>query len=245
MFRFAKLGIVSLCLSAIMIPTTRADEAKTDSVLSTLSVLPDRRKEQFQSSPGYALFPYPYSLPGIGQGLSLVGGAMNIANTYIDTYGLLFSGDVKGGAVGVRDVHIVPRTLIFEAGISDISKAVIRSYSERGMNTEKDDYRLLEISDSKYYGGRVTATFLDRRFELFGAWYKGGSKLKNIRDKDGTVIVEAENASRELSHTTSIGTRIDLTDDYADPRRGVRLEISGFWTPRVNLALTSTSWTTA
>ena len=42
---------------------------------------PDRRKSQFETVFGYALFPYPYSLPGIGQGLGLVGGAMNISDT--------------------------------------------------------------------------------------------------------------------------------------------------------------------
>ena len=32
------------------------------------SWVPDRRKSQFETTFGYALFPYPYSLPGIGQG---------------------------------------------------------------------------------------------------------------------------------------------------------------------------------
>jgi len=190
------------------------------------SIIPDRRKDQFQTSYGYALFPYPYSLPGIGQGLGLVGGAMNIANTTTDAYGIIFGGDVQGAAGGVADIHIIPKTLIFDTGFGALSKATIQSYSQRGMNTDKNDYRLLEFQDTQYYGGRLTATFFDRRFELYGAWYEGSMKLNSIRDKDGTVIVEAQNAERSRGRNTLFGTRVDLTDDYGDPRRGIRLDVT-------------------
>ena len=40
------------------------------------------------------------------------------------------------------------------------------------------------------------------------------------------MIVEAHDASRRRSHTTIFGTRIDLTDDYDDPRRGGRLAVT-------------------
>jgi outer membrane protein assembly factor BamA len=195
------------------------------------SVLPDRRKEQFQKSYGYALFPYPYSLPGIGQGLGLVGGMMNFADTYMDAYGMIFGGDVQGIAGGLADIHFIPRTLIFDTGFGMLSKATIQSYSQRGMNTDKNDYRLLYFEDTQYYGGRLTATFFDRRFEVYGAYYEGSMKLNSIQDKDGTVLVEAQDAPRQRGSTSLIGTRIDLTDDYGDPRRGVRLDVTGSWTP--------------
>jgi len=230
MLKIIKQCFMTLCLFTILVPVPvmSAEGEATDSVFS---YLPDRRKEQFQTSPGYAFFPYPYSLPGIGEGISLVGGVMNIANTHTDAYGLIFAGDVEGIAAGVGGIHIIPRRLILEVGYSTLSKATIQSYSERGMNTDKNDYRLLEIDDSEWYGGRMTATFLDRRFELYGAWYEGASKLDSIRDKDGNVIIEAQDASRERGHTILIGTRVDLTDDYADPRRGVRLDINRSSTP--------------
>ena len=228
MFKTIRQCVITLCLFTTLIPVAGAEEESSDSIFSHF---PDRRKEQFQTSPGYALFPYPYSLPGIGEGIGLVGGAMNIANTYTDAYGLIFSGDVEGIAVGMSGINLIPRRLIVELGYSSLSKATIRSYSERGMDTGKNDYRLLEIDDSKWYGGRMTATFLDRRFELYGAWYEGASKLSSIRDKDGNVIIEAQDATRERGHTTLIGTRLDLTDDYADPRRGARFDISRSTTP--------------
>ena len=203
-------------------------------VLSTLAeaaMVPDRRKNQFATDYGYALFPYPYSLPGIGTGLGLVGGASNIAGTHTDAYGMAFGGDITGLALGVADVHVLPKTLILDTGLGSISSATIQSYSSRGMNTNKHDYSNIELADMLYYGSRLTATFVDRRFELYGAYYQGQSQVKSIREPDGTVIIETQNAPVTRGHVTLLGTRVDLTDDYADPRRGMRLDIGRSLTP--------------
>ena len=210
---------------------TKSPKESSNAATSVSSVLIDRRKEQFETSPAYAVFPMPYSLPGIGKGISLVGGAMNIANTYTDAYGIVYTGDVQGAAVGVADIHIVPRTLILDVGAGEVNKASIQSYSQRGMNTDKNNYLLIGLDNAEYYGGRLTATFFERRFEMYGAWYGGASKLKDIRDKDGNIIVQSQNTPRRSSHTTILGTRIDLTDDYDDPRRGGRFVVTRSATP--------------
>jgi len=193
--------------------------------------VPERRKSQFANDFGYALFPYPYSLPGIGYGIGLVGGAMNIAGTYTDVYGMFFTGDVQGTALGIGDIHIIPRTLILEIGLGAINKVTVQSYGQRGMNTDKNDYRLLELGDTDYYGGRLTATFFDRRFEIYGAIYAGGGKLKNIRNKDGDVIIPVQDPPRSYGHTWLVGSRLDLTNDYADPRRGFRFDVTRTTSP--------------
>lgn len=221
--------VVFFVLSLVTLPALGVFAEASD-----LSVAPDRRKSQFSKEFGYAVFPYPYSLPGIGSGLSLVGGAMNIADTYTDAYGLVFTGDVKGAAFGVGDIHIIPRTLILEIGYGTLSKVTIQSYGQRGMNTDKNDYRLLELGDTEYYGGRMTATFFDRRFEIYGAIYAGESKLKSIRDKDGNTIIEAQDPSRQYNYTWLAGTRLDLTDDYQDPRKGFRIDVTRTTTPPKN-----------
>jgi len=195
------------------------------------SYLIDRRKDQFQKSYGYALFPYPYSLPGMGSGLGVVGGIMNVADTYTDVYGIVFAGDIKGASGGVADVHLIPKTLILDSGFGTVSAATIQSYSKRGMNTDKNDYRLIEFGDMEYYGARMTATFFDRRFEVYGARYEGGGRLKSIRDKDGNVIVEAQDSPKARGYTMMAGTRLDLTDDYGDPRRGLRIDVTRSQTP--------------
>jgi len=233
MYRVIIACFISFYLFATTLPSVAAEEQQgvEDVNASRPFYFIDRRKEQFSKSPGYAVFPYPYSLPGVGSGVGLVGGSMNIADTYTDAYGIWLGGEVEGVAVGVADLHIIPRRLILDLGYSDISKVQVMSFSGRGMDTDENDFRLLDLSDTVYYGGRLTATFFDRRFEVYGGWYKGASQLDSIRDKDGHIIVDAQNADRERVTTNILGTRLDLTDDYADPRRGVRLNISRFSTP--------------
>ncbi len=225
MLKNAQLFLIAASLVCLTASFASAED------LEKYSAIPDRRKEQYQKSYGYALFPYPYSLPGIGKGIGLVGGMMNVADTYTDVYGIVFGGEIKGVSAGVADVHIIPKTLILDTGFGTVSAATIQSYSKRGMTTEKNDYRLIEFGDMEYYGGRLTATFLERRFEVYGALYEGGGKLKSIRDKDGNIIVESQNSPKEHGRTTMIGTRIDLTDDYGDPRRGFRFDMTRSMSP--------------
>jgi len=217
--------LLAACAAWVFIPLSHAEDDAAQ------AGVPERRKPQFVKDFGYALFPFPYSLPGIGSGLSLVGGAMNIADSYTDVYGIVFNGDVGGASVGVADIHLLPRNLILDVGFGSVSKVTIQSYSQRGMQGDKNDYRLLELGDTAYEGARLTATFFDRRFEINGAWYQGASRLKGIRDRDGAVIVSAQNAPRERGHTARLGARLDLTDDYADPRRGVRLDLTRSQSP--------------
>ena len=103
---------------------------------------------------------------------------MNIAHTYTDVYGIVYSGDVQGAAVGVGDLHIIPRTLILDVGAGAVNKASIQNFRERGMGGSGSNYLLMDVDSAEYYGGRLTATFLERRFELYGAWYGGASKLQ-------------------------------------------------------------------
>jgi hypothetical protein len=234
MRKISRLIFIAMSLLLAFVSVSGAAEVSIEGA-SDLPFVPDRRKTQFTYDFGYALFPYPYSLPGIGSGIGLVGGAMNIADTYTDVYGIIFTGQVKGAAGGVADIHIIPRTLIIDAGFGTINSVTIQSYSKRGMDTDKNDFRLIELGDTAYYGARMTVTFFDRRFEIYGAWYEGVSKLKSIRDRDGNVIIEAQNAPRQRGHNTLFGTRLDLTDDYGDPRKGIRFDVTRSQTPPQNL----------
>jgi hypothetical protein len=217
---------IGLCLLCALAPAALAAEPDAGALSA-----PERRRDQFPKGFGYAIFPYPYSLPGIGSGLSLVAGVLNIGDSYTDAYGIVFGGDVKGGAVGLGDLHLIPRTLILDVGYSSLSRAAFQSYSQRGMNTGKNDFSIAEVADTDYFGGRLTATFLERRFELYSAWFANASRLKSIRDHDGNLIVEAQDPPRDRGHTTIFGTRLDLTDDYADPRRGLRADVSRTQSP--------------
>lgn len=191
--------------------------------------IPERRKSQFETNEGYALLPFPYSLPGIGSGISLVGGATNIGERYTDVYGLLLGGGVTGAAVGVDDLHLIDRSLILEIGASAISKATITNYAKRGMTSGKDDFNLIEISDTRSIGARLTATFYQRRIEFYGAYFLFRSRLERIRNSDGEIVLDVEDPETEKGDQSILGVFFDFTDDYQDPRKGLRLNISGWY----------------
>ena len=203
------------------------------------SRVPDRRREQFQGDSGYAVFPYVFDLPGIGTGYGVLGAVNNIAGTYMDAAGTFFEGDVSGQAVGLESIHLIPKTLIFDIGGASISRVTFQSFRQRGMNTGKDDYTEAELSDMLGISTRLTATFFDRRLEGFVGYYGSQGKLMSLRDNEGRLIVQTVGTSPEWSDTDVIGARLDLTDDYMDPRRGVRFEPSVWWSPPQGAAANS------
>jgi hypothetical protein len=131
----------------------------------------------------------------------------------------------------VDDLHLIDQTLILEIGASTISKATISNYSKRGMNSNKDDFNLIEISDTRSVGGRLTATFYQRRIELYGAFYLFWSRLDRIRNNDGDIVLDVEDPETEKVDQKILGIFFDFTDDYQDPRKGLRLDISGWYNP--------------
>lgn len=193
--------------------------------------LPERRRDQFQGTPGYYVVPIPYQLTGIGSGFIFLGAALNIMDTNADIYGFGFTGDLEGAGAGVLDIHLIPKTLILDATTERINRATLTSYTKRGMDTDKNDYTLLELGDIEFNLARLTATFFDRRFEIYGLGYEAASQLKKIREPDGTTIVDVQNPKRENAQNITVGTRLDLTDDYLDPRKGLRLDINRQWSP--------------
>jgi hypothetical protein len=211
----------SILILLLSVQTTFADS----------SLLPERRKDQFPTVPGWLIAPYVFDYPGIGKGYGIVGGAANIGGTYATVGGTVFTGDVKGQAAGIYSIHLIPRQLLLDAGAVHVSSITQLSYSQRGMGTEKHDYTLLEYGNDTFGGSRLTATFFERRFELYAAFYGGHAQFKSIRNGDGNVIIEAQDAAKTRTLTTVFGTRFDMTDDYLDPRRGFRFEMSRWSTP--------------
>ncbi len=192
---------------------------------------PDRRRTQFQTDPGHVAVPYLFNLPGIGWGYGLLGGATNIGGTCADLSGSVFAGDVSGTYLAVDQIHLIPRRLILDLGGAYLNRAAIESYNQRGMGSDRDDYLIAEFKNMRQGGFRSTATFLDRRLEAFIGYYAGSVQLAAVRDREGEVIVEAEDAPSERSHTWIYGARLDFTDDAMDPRRGLRCEASLWRSP--------------
>ena len=100
----------------------------------------DRRRDQYPHEMGYFLFPAPYSMPGIGEGLMVVGSVTNIAETDVDTYLIYLTGALEGYVGGIDDVYVVPKHVAVGYQINRFTKASMFFYNSRGMNTKKDDY---------------------------------------------------------------------------------------------------------
>ncbi len=208
--------LISIILLILIIPGT------------TFAWVLERRTEQFKKGLSYAIFPLPFSIPGIGDGVGIGAGAQNIAGTYIDTYGLAIFGDVEGQALGFTDIHLIEKTLIFDIGYSAINKAAFTINNSRGMEGDEDpkDFNSAEISDSSYLGGQLTLTFFERMLESTFQRYYGSGKVERIRDKDGNILAEFEDSDAEASTITFGNVTLDMTDDRHDPRNGLRMVYS-------------------
>ena len=192
----------------------------------------ERRKDQFYKEPAYLVFPLLYSLPGIGSGVVVTGYAGNLFGTYTDAYGLLIFGEAEGTQLAVEDIHLISERLILDLGRQDINKALVNYYEKRGMDTDKDDYNLLEVSKADSNRGVLTLTFFDRMFEVFTSVYAEESEIEAVRDPDGNIIVELEEPIRGESKVYRIGSVLDYTDDRQDPRKGIRFEVALQNSPR-------------
>ena len=193
--------------------------------------LPERRKPQFTYEPGYYLVPLPYSIPGAGNGAGVLGIANNIKGTAADLFAFALSGDLPGAGIGISDLHLVPRTLILDITTIQFGHSSITSYKERGMETGKHDFTYLQFDNYGFVGARLTASFLERRLEAYGGQYYIFSELAGIKDEQGNTILDVEGAPRWRTNVYGMGVRGDVTDDYYDPRRGVRLDVGRWWSP--------------
>jgi outer membrane protein assembly factor BamA len=214
------------CIIAILLVLMTSAAAASEA-----DVIPERRKSQFMYDRGYYVFPMPYSIPGVGEGVGVMGIGMNLGGTYTDVFGFALAGGLPGWGAGVSDIHLVPRTLILDVVSIHFGKSTITSYQQRGMQSGKHDYSYLQFEQYGFSGGRLTATSEDRRFEVYGGGYLIGSQLDKILDQNSNTIQDIEGSPTWRTKVYGVGLRGDLTDDYYDPRKGFRLDVGRWWSP--------------
>ncbi|MDH4246923.1 MAG: hypothetical protein OEW39_03815 [Deltaproteobacteria bacterium] len=183
--------------------------------------VPDRRKDQFPSEFSYLIFPAPYSLPGIGSGLLMLGVIGNALDTPTDFYGYKLFGEVSGTGLGVMEMPLGTNHLLLQLGKEDISRAQVNQYTTRGMQTHKEDYNLLDASDIHSRYGTLSLNLFDRRVEFLYDWSKFRARADAIRDYKGNLIRNID--ARMENKGSSASLVLDLTDDNYDPIKGVRL----------------------
>ncbi len=183
----------------------------------------ERRRDQFDSNSGYLIVPAPYSYPGIGEGIVLIGYAGNVLETPIDAYALLITGDATGLITNVDEVFLYPETVYFRYFMIDIRKYGRNFYQNRGMDTEKEDF---SVAVGDQYLGRepsLNLTLWERRLELtYGLRLQEG-RITELRTPEGELLSSSTQSFK--SDATRALLTLDLTDDRQDPRSGLRLTL--------------------
>ncbi|MDH5425193.1 MAG: BamA/TamA family outer membrane protein [Gammaproteobacteria bacterium] len=192
--------------------------------LSHAAWYPERRRDQFPKEDAYLVVPLPYSYPGIGEGLFILGNASNVFETTSDVLYIEVVGDATGRVVQFDEVPVLADELLLSVQWRDINRAVINQYAIRGMNgSDGTDYTLLDVSQADHAIIRLDYSSDERRFNYYLTRSEEAFTLDAILDPDGNSIPGLSVSYSGTSTTDVIGLLADLTDDYMDPRRGFRL----------------------
>jgi outer membrane protein assembly factor BamA len=186
----------------------------------------ERRKDQYSTSPGYFIIPAPYKLPGIGSGFMAIGALTNIKKTESDLFVVGFTGDAQGWGLSSHENYIIDKRLFFDVAYETVSKASIKIYNSRGMNTGENDFNIIETNDSDFFLARSTLSFYERRLEVYGYLMDFKWKVNKLKDSNDNVVSESEGGIAAGGKSIVFGVNLDITDDKLDPRKGVRLDVT-------------------
>ena len=188
----------------------------------------DRRRDQFIKEPGHYIVAVPISYPGIGEGFAAIGVNANAHDSYTDYAAFALAGDFEGFGAVATDIHLIEKRLIAEVAAQKLSKAAIFSYNTRGMNNHKDDYNIIELDDIEATIARLTGAFNQRMFEVQALMVKQSAHASALRNRDGSLIQDTRDSASVEYDFLMLETQLDWTDDYQDPRKGLRYDLS-YW----------------
>jgi len=189
--------------------------------------IPERRKDQNPTQPAHLIVPLPYSKPGIGEGIVLMGTVSNIKNTTADITGLFVGGDAKGSIINGSEVPLFSDILFLDFYLQDIDRAAVNNYTVRGINnTKENDFTVLDLSVAKEVSLEFNLTFYDRRLNLYYSYQDSEYQIDAIRNHNGELISTLGKPFINSETRDDFRVSIDLTDDYLDPRKGLRFDIA-------------------
>jgi hypothetical protein len=174
--------------------------------------------------------PLPYSLPGLGTGLLLIGNFGNIADTTTDIAAIGAIGDAEFIFTFLDELFIAPELLYLQYLRAHGFKFAFQQYSSRGMNTSKNDFQYGIGNSYDLNAPTLKLTFMDRMLEIgLGINKQSGTFQKFVNPDESdptkqgeTVAIFDPGLEINIANKIEFSTRIDFTDDYKDPRRGIR-----------------------
>lgn len=188
--------------------------------------IPERRKDQNPTQPAHLIVPLPYSKPGVGEGLVVLGTLTNVAETTADISAAYVGGDAEGAILNGSEVPLYSDVLFLNFFLQDINKAAVNNYSIRGINnTDKNDFTILDLSVAKETNIGLNLNFYDRRLNFDYSYSQFEFQIDAIRDNNGTLITTLSKPFVNSGDSEKLGFSVDLTDDYLDARKGLRFEM--------------------
>ena len=201
---------------------------------TAFSITFERRQDQFDKTPGLFVVPAPYAIPGIGNGLFVIGYLGNIAETSADVFGMGFVGDGQGFFVSVDELFVFPEWSYLALTQGRMARFGQNVYSSRGMKSEKNDFNIYVGEDFTFYNFEVVFTHFERRIELAYGFNGGNGKFVEIKDYEGELVQKLGSPIEVDFAQKHVQLKIDLTDDYGDPRDGLNIRILRDRFPSVN-----------
>jgi outer membrane protein assembly factor BamA len=109
-------------------------------------------------------------------------------------------------------------------------KFALQQYSSRGMNTSKNDFKYGIGNSWDLNAPTLKLTFMDRMLEIgLGINKQSGTFQKFVAPDESDITKQGETVATfdpgleiNIANKIEFSTRIDFTDDYKDPRKGIR-----------------------
>jgi len=212
-----KLLLVFILLSIFVVETLYAFEV-------------NRRREQFNKQYGQLFVPLPYSIPGLGTGLLFIGNFGNIADTTTDLAAIGGIGDAEFIFFFLDEFFVVSDLLYLQYLRAHGFKFALSQYSSRGMNTSKYDFKYGIGNSWDLDAPTIRLTFLKKMLEIglgynkqSGTFQKFVSPDSDDPTKQGETVAKFDPGLEiNIANKIEFSTKLDYTDDYKDPRKGIR-----------------------
>ena len=190
----------------------------------------DRRRDQFNKQYGQLFVPLPYSLPGLGTGLLFIGNFGNIADSTTDLAAIGGIGDAEFAFLFLDEFFLVSDLLYLQYLRAHGFKFALSQYSSRGMDTSKYDFKYGIGNSWDLDAPTIKLTFFEKMLEIglgynkqSGTFQKFVSPDSEDHTKQGeTVATFDPGLEINISNKVELSAKIDYTDDYKDPRKGIR-----------------------
>ncbi len=195
-----------------------------NAVAEPLWDVPVRRSDPFPTEEAHLLVPLPYSMPGIGEGYFLMGYLSNQLDSTLDAAVVWTQGDATGLIGQLDEIPLIEDRLHLQLMDMNIDKATTSDYASRGM-IGGNDYNLVELSSVLQQSAELTYSMWERRIALIARYKSQANEVAALRNSGGDLLTNYDPPVSSKGISRSVGAMLDLTDDYQDPRDGLRLRL--------------------